>query len=661
MPDFASHALRLCAAIFALVPVSVFAAPKDSVDFLFQARSFEESALSPDGKHLTWVQKKQNPDRTESRVSFVYLKERTGAQARRISAGDGKAEYQEKDLAWSPDGQQLAFLSDAAQAKQLQLYVMSPSGKSAARMLTHVSGQLAHPHWSPDGKTIALLVIEDLHQAAGAVEASVRETGEVAEHIYEQRVLLVDVQSGSAKTLTAADMYVYELDWSPDSKQIAYIGAPGSGDNNWWIARLFAIDVQSQNVRELYKPQRQIAVPRWSPDGKQIVFIQGLMSDAGQTGGDIWTVLASGGDARNLTPDRKSSPAWLYWLDKQRLLFTEWVNGGVAISSMNTTTGGTQSLWQGDETIKAAHEVLSLSLTANGRETAVIRSSWKQAPEVWTGAIGAWKPQTQDNSEIKPRWGRVDNITWSNDGQRVQGWLLYPASYDAQRKYPMVLSVHGGPASQLTPSWPSPGNFAAALSMEGYFVFFPNPRGSYGQGEAFTAANRQDFGHGDLRDILSGIDQVLKAAPVDENRIGIMGWSYGGYMTMWTVTQTNRFRAAMAGAGIANWQSYYGQNLIDQWMIPFFGASVYDDPAVYAKSSPMSFIKNVRTPTLVIVGERDKECPAPQSYEFWHALRAFGVQTKLVVYADEGHRLTNPANLEDRITRSVAWFDEHLK
>jgi Dipeptidyl aminopeptidases/acylaminoacyl-peptidases len=131
----------------------------------------------------------------------------------------------------------------------------------------------------------------------------------------------------------------------------------------------------------------------------------------------------------------------------------------------------------------------------------------------------------------------------------------------------------------------------------------------------------QDFGGGDLRDDLAGVDAAMKKYPIDPNRLGVMGWSYGGFMTMWTVTQTDRFRAAVAGAGIANWQSYYGQNLIGQWMIPFFGASVYDDPAVYEKSSPIRFIKNVKTPTLVIVGERDAECPASQSYEFWHALR----------------------------------------
>jgi dipeptidyl aminopeptidase/acylaminoacyl peptidase len=188
----------------------------------------------------------------------------------------------------------------------------------------------------------------------------------------------------------------------------------------------------------------------------------------------------------------------------------------------------------------------------------------------------------------------------------------------------------------------------------------PNPRGSYGQGEKFTQANVKDFGYGDLRDILTGVDAVEKEYPVDDNRIGITGWSYGGFMTMFAVTQTQRFKAAVAGAGISNWLSYYGENSIDQWMIPFFGASVYDDPAIYARSSAINFIKKVKTPTLIVVGDRDGECPAPQSFEFWHALRAQGVTTELVVYPDEGHHFADPAHSRDVLQRALSWFQQQM-
>jgi dipeptidyl aminopeptidase/acylaminoacyl peptidase len=170
----------------------------------------------------------------------------------------------------------------------------------------------------------------------------------------------------------------------------------------------------------------------------------------------------------------------------------------------------------------------------------------------------------------------------------------------------------------------------------------------------------KDFGYGDFKDILAGVDHVVKTLPVDNDRVGITGWSYGGYMTMWAVTQTQRFHAAVAGAGLANFQSYYGQNDIDEWMMPFFGATVYDDPAVYAKSSPMTFIKNVKTPTLIVVGERDGECPMPQSREFWHALKTLKVPTEFVVYPNEGHGISDPAHVRDITERMVGWFDQYL-
>jgi dipeptidyl aminopeptidase/acylaminoacyl peptidase len=199
------------------------------------------------------------------------------------------------------------------------------------------------------------------------------------------------------------------------------------------------------------------------------------------------------------------------------------------------------------------------------------------------------------------------------------------------------------------------------MLARGWAVFRPNPRGSFGQGERFTAANVRDFGYGDLRDILAGIDAAERAAPIEDARLGLTGHSYGGFMTMWAVTQTTRFKAAVAGAGISNWQSYYGENGIDGWMIPYFGASVYADPAVYARSSAINYIKHVRTPTFAYVGEHDIECPAPQTQEFWHALNSLGIPTAVMIYPGEGHALREPAHAVDALERTLAWFDEHLR
>ena len=618
---------------------------------------FREAVISPDGRHLAYVEALRNADNSESSHQAIYLVDLpSGAHPpRRISAGDAAAGYDVHALAWSADSTQLAFLSDRESSGQLQLYVAGVKG--APRRLTSVKGYLASPQWAPDGRNVAVLFTENAPKAAGPLEPAPRDAGVVEDHFYEQRLSLVPAAGGAPRPLTPADTYVYEYCWAPDSKELAYTAAKGNGDNNWWIAELYAVDAASASVRHVAKPERQIAVPRYSPDARSIAFIGGLMSDEGVTGGDIYVVPSAGGTPRDVTPGRATSPSWVRWESNQKLLLAETVDGGRALSELNLADGVTETLWRGDETITAGEDVLSVA--ADQRTSALIRHSWQLAPEVWAGKIGDWRQLTHANARQTPAWGRSEKLHWPGEAATVEGWLVYPRDYQASQRYPLVVAVHGGPASVKTPSWPA-GFDPTLLSAGGYFVLMPNPRGSYGAGEAFTRANVKDFGYGDLRDILAGVDAVEKSYPVDPHRIGLTGWSYGGFMTMFAVTQTQRFRAAVAGAGLSNWQSYYGENLIDQWMLPYFGASVYDDPAAYARSSAMTFIKQVRTPTLVVVGDSDAECPAPQSYEFWHALKTLGVKTQLVVYPNEGHRFHVPEHQQDVMRRMQQWFDDNM-
>jgi dipeptidyl aminopeptidase/acylaminoacyl peptidase len=313
-------------------------------------------------------------------------------------------------------------------------------------------------------------------------------------------------------------------------------------------------------------------------------------------------------------------------------------------------------VWRGPESVSTGRSI-SLAISAGAALTAAVIESFERPPEVALGPIGKWRPITNANASARSTVGAARSLSWKSDQFEVQGWLLEP-KLKPSGKAPMVVIVHGGPAAAVRPSY---NETALLLASQGYYVLLPNPRGSFGQGEKFTEANVKDFGYGDLRDILKGVDAALSAAPIDPARIGIYGHSYGGYMTMWAVTQTNRFRAAVASAGLANWQSYYGENLIDQWMLPYFGKSVYEDPEVYRRSSPIEFVQRVRTPTLVLHGERDAEVPLPQGQEFWHALKSLGVETQFVVYGDEGHRIRKPANVRDHAERLIGWFDKHLK
>ena len=629
------------------------------------------AAISPNGEEVAWAVRSG----TGSQIHLTNVANPN--QTKIVDTGASDSKCGSSDPKWSPDGEWLAFVSSCTTGteksghdqSQDQVFVWSKeTGQS--KQLTHLTGEMDSLAWSPDGKAIGFLFVENATRSAGALAAMKPWAGVIGEDGVEiQRVGVVQAASGAFAQVTPATLHVYEFDWSPDSQRLAFVAANPPGENNWWVAQLYTEDLASGQPKSILDTARvagslhslQIAVPRWSPDAKQIAFIGGLMSDQGSTGGDVYLIPAAGGEPKDVTPGRAASVAYIAWLGPQTIGIAEHVGGDSHLAALDLSTGkGVPDVNATfPESIGAGGMVMSVSVS-NKQTIALIRSSFERAPEVWAGPDNDLKQITHLNDDLKPAWGKTKTIEWTNGGFKVQGWLLYPANYDPAKKYPLLVSVHGGPSSAVTPRWPGVGYGGVPFSALGYFVFMPNPRGSYGQGEKFTQANVKDFGYGDLRDILAGMDVLEKRFPIDKNREGLTGWSYGGFMTMFAVTQTTRFRAAVAGAGISDWRSYYGENSIDQWMTPFFGKSVYDDPAVYAKSSAIDYIKKVKTPTLVVVGDRDGECPAPQSFEFWHALRTEGVKTQLVVYPNEGHGFRDPAHRRDVLERALHWFETEM-
>jgi dipeptidyl aminopeptidase/acylaminoacyl peptidase len=656
---------------------------EDVLRGLNRGRGVGQVAVSPDGQRLAWIE----GGRGGGEIRMAPLNDLKSSA--RVTAAKAGQTCREADLAWAPGSKAIAFFSDCGSSDgQLNLYIEGVDG-SPARRVTELKGYVHELAFSPDGSKAAFLYVEGATRPAGALAAMKPPSGVIGEDGVEiQRVAVVDANAAAAAPVMAspANLHAYEFDWAPDSKGLAYIAAEPPGENNWWVAKLYTQEALAGPAVPILSPSEvqgplhglQIAVPRWSPDGKTIAFIGGLMSDQGSTGGDVWIVPAGGGSPRDLTEGRPTSPAWIEWAGDEYLFVSELaggINQLIRLHLEGDRAGGGKvsfgspifSIPGGVGDGRWSH---SLSSTADHAMFVFNASTFEHAPEIYaakpgtvmTSGLEGVMQLSHFNDGVEPAWGKAVSLNWKSDNFRVQGWLLIPKDYDPAKKYPLIVEVHGGPASAVQAGWGGRGGLSAtAFSALGYFVLQPNPRGSYGQGEAFTQANRKDFGYGDLRDIVKGVDAVEAQYPIDSNRVGITGWSYGGFMTMFAVTQTNRFKAAVSGAGLSNWQSYYGENSIDQWMIPYFGASVYDDPGVYAKASPITFIKNVKTPTLVVVGERDGECPAPQSYEFWHALKAQGAPTELVVYPGEGHRFRSSEHKRDVMERTVKWFEQYLR
>jgi dipeptidyl aminopeptidase/acylaminoacyl peptidase len=654
---------------------------------LNRGHTIGQVAISPDSKRLAWIQ--QAKDSVEIRVALLsdLIQDGPDKSERVTAAAKPETHCHEGQIAWSPNAMALAFFSDCAKAEQSNLYLTRLDGRPARR-LTELNGYVDAPAFSPDGKSVAFLYVKSATRPAGALAAMKPPAGVIGEEGLEiERVAVAEVEWAKPEApvmATPDNLHVYEFDWRPDSKGLAYVAADPPGENNWWVAKLYVQELNG-DPKAMLAPAEvqgplhglQIAVPRWSPDGKSIAFIGGLMSDQGATGGDVWIVAATGGAPHNLTPNRASTAVWLEWSGTDQLIVSGLKGGNAQLelldlransSSGNSVSGFLKPIYNLPATIGDGRFEMSVSATTDHKLFTFTASSSDYPAEIYLARaaeetatnLPALTQLTHVNEGIEPAWGKSVSLDWKSDKFNVQGWLMLPKVYDPAKKYPLIVIVHGGPASAALSKWNSGSLSAAAFSALGYFVLQPNPRGSFGQGEEFTEANRKDFGYGDLRDILAGVDLVEAKYPVDPNRVGLTGWSYGGFMTMFAVTQTNRFKAAVAGAGISNWQSYYGENSIDQWMMPYFGASVYDDPAVYAKSSAINFIGAAHTPMLVVVGDRDGECPAPQSYEFWHALRVKHVPTQLVVYPNEGHGFVDPAHRRDVMERAAEWFARYL-
>lgn len=556
-------------------------------------------------------------------------------------------------LTYAPSGDDLAFLARDQKAGKATLFLASAGN---VRPVATVAGLASTPRFSPDGSRIALLITLGATKETGATQAGARQVGEIGVANDEQRLAIVSVGKAPATSVTPlspAGRYIYEYDWAPDGRALVVTSALGNGDANWWVATLDRVDAASGVVTNIARPATQLNMPRVSPDGRSVAYIGGLMSDFGSIGGDVWTVPFGGGNPTNLTSG-------------QPVTFTSlaWTRGGLRATTLQNDKMGAMAIEPG----RAPQPLLAMPVSlaagdgkvawdAAGGILATVVQDFTHAPAIYAGPASAPRQLTHENDAAPPAV-QARSVTWRNEGYSVQGWLLAPLKADPRVKAPMIVSVHGGPSAANSPRFIEKG-LGSALEDAGYYVFLPNPRGSYGQGEAFTAANKRDFGGGDLRDILTGIDAVEKVAPIDDARLGLTGCSYGGFMAMWANTQTNRFKAIFAGAGLSNWISYYGTNGISTWMMPFFGKSAYDDPKIYEDASAVYHVKKARTPTFIYVGERDIEVPPTQSVEWWNALKSQGVPTSLVIYPDAGHCV--PTQAADVSKRAIAWFDRYVK
>jgi len=639
-------------------------------DDVLRIRTASDPQLSPDGAVAVFVLgqayvEKETPPSTTSMV--VTIDDGT----MRAFSPDNVAD---RLLRWSPDGAMLAVLSrrphegdNTSLSASEQIFLTSPRGDEPRR-LTSVRGEIQDIAWLPDGSKLILLMAdsEPKPESVGQVEGG--DVIEVEQHPHYARLWSVDVINGEMVALTPSDMHIWEFSLSPDGRQAALVASNTSFEWSWYQARLVVSVLGTSEARTLYTTPRQLAHPRFSPDGTLVSVISCTWSDRGVIGGDVLVVPTGQDDVRTLTAEQPLSVAWTEWeADGKAVLGCGYADGEIALWRLRVT-GQVTTLWRGQCTFTPQ---IQPRFSRRGNRIAVLREDTSRPVDLWVAQLDGdsmsdWRQVTRLHPETE-EWmlGPVQTVHWAAaDGTPIQGLLALPSDYRQGMRLPVITLVHGGPGF-LQPyaflldivRWCRP------LTARGYAVLLPNPRGSTGWGTAFTEANLGDMGGEDFGDIIAGIDYIIHVGVGDADRLGIGGFSYGGFMAAWAVTQTNRFKASVMFAGISDWRSFHGVGPVPTWDALAYGprgqpADPYDAAGPYTHFSPVMHVGRARTPTLIINGEEDMF--ASQGYQFFRGMKDRGVEVEMVVYPREGHTIMERSHQHDMIRRIVDWYARHL-
>ncbi|MBX2942927.1 MAG: S9 family peptidase [Cyclobacteriaceae bacterium] len=644
---------------------------------IMQYKNITDTQISLDGKYIAYVVRIPSMEGEKSEYNDQIW----------VAAADGsfnlqytRGEKSSTSPQFSPDGKQIAFLSNRDDNKN-QVFVMRLMG-GEPEQITDTKTGVSSFKWAPDGSRIAYIMKDPDTKEE---EKSKKEKTDVIlvdknfkyNHLYTTSVASDKAGNRKIQRLTSGNYHINGFDWSPDGSTIAFSYAPSPTINDGGLqSDISTIPSDSGRITSIVKRPGVDASPLYSPDGKWIAF----QSSGGQPErvglNDVYKVAATGGDLIELqkTPDRSANiVAWAQ--DGTYLFISENYKTSQVLlalpSSNNIKTLKGDYLAYSDSKLPIITSLKgvgnSFSISQSGNRMSYTFEDVNTPKEVFTAGLKGenTKKISSMNADFNPpTLGKTELISWkSKDGMVIEGLLTYPVDFVKGKKYPIVLQIHGGPAGVFSQSYTgAPGIYMTQyFAQKGFIVLRPNPRGSSGYGKDFRYANIRDWGFGDYQDLMTGVDHVLAMGIADSNNQFVMGWSYGGYMTSWVVTQTDRFKAASMGAGLPNLVSMVTTTDIPDYIVAHAGGKEFwEDYEEYEKHSAIYQIKNATTPTQVIHGANDLRVPFTQGQEFYNALKRKGVDTEMIVYPRTPHGPQEPKLLMDVSPRIMAWFEKYM-
>ena len=630
-------------------------------ELLSLRRAAGATEISPDGTQVAFVIRETNWEENTFETE-IWLAEIRGGTVRQLTNGPRSSSLP----AWSPDGTTIAFVSDRSGRRQI--YTIDARG-GEARQLTSWPEPVNAFEWSPDGTTIAFTATDPISETLKTRSTRLGDFEDVDQDHRMTHLHVIDVTSKRTRRITQGSFVVGSFNWAPNGAAIAFDHRINSDPDNDGTSDISVVNLQNGAITPVVVQPGPDTDPRWSPDSSELVFVSAMGNSTYMYANRRLAIVPSaGGVVRNLTSNFDESPSLVAWKPS-----------GIFFMAMQRTASYLFTVEPGTTRVtrlapSEGANGAGFSLSADGQMAALVVSDPASLPEVAVVDLKSAQGRRLTNlgAQVK-QWRQPTRevVTWkSKDGTLIEGVLHKPDNVAADRR-PLLVVIHGGPigVARPTPFNTGGAGSSAAYPIElwlarGALVLEPNYRGSGGYGETFRSLNVRNLGIGDAWDVISGVEHLVQLGMVDSSRVGVMGWSQGGFIAAFLATHdSTRFRAVSVGAGISDWTLYYTATDIHRFTRQYLGATPWADPDIYARTSPLTYIRSARAPTLIQHGATDQRVPLANAYALYQGIQDSGAPARLMVYRGFdglGHVPTRPKSGRALMEHNLEWFDKYL-